>query len=356
MQRHSRLLIEELAKDESLDLIVIHPHDEQVFNQPSIVEIPIQGIDEQKTYLKECRKYSKRVYDVLRSYPNAIIYSQGISVWHKCGEFSNRLIVNPHGLEPFQALSKKDKIIGFPFRKIFNYIFNKSKYVVSLGGNLTNILSAGTTSYKLIILPNAVNIPSETMNKIYPDQNEKIKLFFVSRFAANKGIKLLMQAISELNEEGFSSNIEYSLGGKGPLYEEIVKKYQFDNVKYWGFISDEDLVANYQNSDAFVFPTLFEGMPTVVLEAMSHRLPIIVSDTGATAELVDNTNGFLINKNDVPGIKEAIKQFYRLTSEEKQNLSAASLQKVKDRFTWQAVALAHKELFQRIERGLQVVK
>ncbi|MGV2336128.1 MAG UNVERIFIED_CONTAM: glycosyltransferase family 4 protein [Planctomycetaceae bacterium] len=46
----------------------------------------------------------------------------------------------------------------------------------------------------------------------------------------------------------------------------------------------------------FVFPTRFEGMPTVVLEAMAAAMPIIVSETGATGEFVSSDNGYLIKK------------------------------------------------------------
>jgi len=309
MQRHSRLLIEELAKNQNIKIVAIHPHTgEKIFNSKNIEEIAVDGVDINKNYLKECRYYSKRVYEVLKDYPHSIIYSQGLSVWYRAGEFSNRLIINPHGLEPFQAIGFKAKLIALPFKNIFKGLFLKAKYVVSLGGGLSNILEKHIPSEKIITIPNAVNLPDETQ-RIYPDKVEKIKLFFVSRFAYNKGIAILLAAIEELNKLGYGDKIEFYLAGKGPLFEEIKSKNDKQNIQLLGFISDEELISYYKNSDAFIFPTLFEGMPTVVLEAMSYKLPIIVSDTGATAELVDDSNGWLIEKNNVDQVVISVISF-----------------------------------------------
>lgn len=349
MQRHSRLLIEELAKNQNINIVAIHPHTrEKIFISKNISEISIEGIDTNKNYLKECKSYSKRVYEIIKDYPNSIIYSQGLSVWYKADEFSDRLIINPHGLEPFQAIGLKAKLIALPFKKIFKDLFYKAKYVVSLGGGLTDILEKHIPSEKIITIPNAVNLPAK-IQRNYPDKEEKIKLFFLARFAYNKGIGILLSAIDQLNKLGYEDKIEFYLAGKGPLYEEVKLKNDKRNVHLLGFISDDELVDYYKNSDAFIFPTLFEGMPTVVLEAMSYKLPIIVSDTGATAELVDNSNGWLIEKNNVNQVVSSVISFFQKTKSEKEVLAKNSFLKVEKYFNWEKVAQKHMALFDGIE-------
>ncbi len=345
MQRHSRLLIESLAEYQDLEIHVIHPHDETVFaGIQNVVEHNVKGINPDKNYLKECKKYSKRVHNTLLYLEPDIVYSQGLSVWSKAKHWSDRLVVNPHGLEPFQALGKKDKLVAIPFKSVFKKIFRKSKYVVSLGGKLSDILGTVVSKDKIIVLPNATAARAK-LDRVYPESNEPLKCMFVARFAHNKGIHILLQAINELNEEGLKDAFFFDLAGKGPLYEEYKLKYNFENIKYWGFISDEDLDKLYASADAFVFPTLFEGMPTVVLEAMSRSQAIIVSDVGATAELVDDTNGYLINRNSVEELKNALKGLHNLGSEQKKALGESSYRKYKSRFTWSAVAESHYELF-----------
>ena len=356
MQRHSRLLSEGLAKSGQVNLTVIHPHvGTQVFD-PSlgIKEIAIEGIDLKKNYLRENYRYSMRVYDALQGLPNHIVYAQGLSVWYKIKEFSSRLIINPHGLEPYQAISTKDKLVAIPFKAIFNRLFNHATHVVSLGGKLSAILDKSIRNRNSIVtLPNATQVPADSAPRSMPDAQQPFSMLFVSRFAANKGIPVFMEAIEQLNAAGLQDQLTFSFAGKGPLFDEYTAKYTLPNVNFLGFVADEDLEQLYRTCHLFVLPTLFEGMPTVVLEAMSHRLPIVVSDVGATAEQVDESNGYLIPKNDATALANAIQSFHALSSAEKQALSEASFERLQARFTWEAVTQQHLELFRTLAAKLQ---
>ena len=115
---------------------------------------------------------------------------------------------------------------------------------------------------------------------------------------------------------------------------------------YEGFASEERLKELYETSDLFVFPTLFEGMPTVVLEAMVHGMPVVVSDTGAIAELVDRKNGYLVDAGNKRAFKTAIQSYYQLSSEDKRKMSETSRARVMDNFTWEIVGRKHIELFE----------
>jgi glycosyltransferase involved in cell wall biosynthesis len=353
MQRHSKLLIEELAKDERIQLTVIHPHHgKQIFNDHhSIKEI---GIDQGKSsgiYLIDCYNYSKQVYKILQEYKDALIYSQGLSVWYKINRIGKRVIINPHGLEPYQTISIKDKLISTPFRIIFGYLFKKSAAVVSLGGRLTDILGnlRSLNKNKIIVLPNAVNIPEQQMRSY---NNHPVKFLFVGRFAFNKGIGVLLEVAEKLNLEGFEDKMIFNLVGKGPLFEEYKKAYSAPNIHFIGFADDDKLIDLYKENDVFVLPTLFEGMPTVVLEAMTYSMPVIVTDVGATLELVNSSNGFIIEKNDPESLKEALLKFYHLTGVERKSLSEQSYLKVKDNFTWPVVTGKYKDLFFRLKKNM----
>lgn len=352
MQRHSRLLIEALA-EKGAELIVLHPHSENVFSGvENIREIQITAIDERKNYLRQCYQYSKRVYEVLLQYPEHLIYAQGLTVWFGVKEVGHRMIVNPHGLEPFQAFGLKNKIIAQPFIRTFKFIFKRARFVVSLGGRLTDILSQIVPGHRLVVLPNAVNSPSQTNSKSFSEAGEKVRLLFVARFAHNKGLHVLLRVIKSLNDSGDGDNLEFTLAGKGPLYEDTIRDFDFENVHYPGFVSDEELAQLYADANVFVFPTLFEGMPTVVLEAMAQQLPVIVSDTGATAELVDESNGYLIQKDSVNELRKAILSFVNSSAQIRQSMGRESLEKVKERFTWDKVAQSHIEVFKELQAEL----
>src|SRR6185436_12668093 len=319
MQRHSRLLIEELSKIKELEVIVIHPHDSlKVFkDSDNIKEI---GLKTTKTkniseYFLNAYKYSKQVYRELIKFPDAIIYSQGMSVWYGIKNVGNRLIINPHGLEPYQVLTLKEKIITAPYRYVHNYLFKQASKIVSLGGRLTDIFikELKLPGEKIVVLPNAAKVPGSISRNF---NHMPLQFLFVGRFAFNKGIQILADTALELNKEGYTGKFNFALVGKGPLYDHFLNTYKETNIKFYGGADDETLFNLYKESDVFVLPTLFEGMPTVVLEAMAYGLPIIVTDTGATRQLVDDTNGFIVEKKSVESLKSAILKYAALHIDE----------------------------------------
>ena len=155
----------------------------------------------------------------------------------------------------------------------------------------------------------------------------------------------LLRAVAQLNEEGLQDSFELDLSGKGPLFEQMKADFPLPNVTFRGFVSDEDLAQAYLDNHVFVLPTLFEGMPTVVLEAMARAMPVIVTDVGATLELVGPENGMIIQKKDVKDLARAMKQFIQMSPDDMAQLSQRSLEKFLARFTWTAVARAHINLF-----------
>ena len=345
MQKHSRLLVESLSAYEDLSITVLHPHSETIFNSPRIQEIQLRPINSNKNYLLESYRYSQQVADKLNDIQPDIIYSQGLSVWAGIKNFSNRLIINPHGLEPYQAIGWKHRLLAIPFQHIFSHLFKNCARIVSLGGKLSEILRKHCAHEKqLVVLPNAINL-SNTSAGFQRIPSLPVKVLFLGRFATNKGIDILFEAIQQLNSTGYTNTFNFILGGKGPLYEHYRSQPQPANVKLLGFVKDEDIDALYRNNELFILPTLFEGMPTVVLEAMSWKMPVIVCDVGATAELVDAANGYLVRPGKVEDLVQSLLGYAAASLEIKLSLGNASYSRVMNQFTWKAVAARHRDLF-----------
>ncbi|HRB41058.1 MAG TPA: hypothetical protein PKX86_10160, partial [Bacteroidia bacterium] len=104
IQKHTRLLVEELARTKEISIAVIHQHHGQnVFDASlNITEIGIKRNKHSSNYLLNEYYYSKQVYEALKQFPDAIIYAQGMAVWHNIDEIGSRVILNPHGLEFYQ--------------------------------------------------------------------------------------------------------------------------------------------------------------------------------------------------------------------------------------------------------------
>lgn len=352
MQRHSRLLVEALAATGKVDIVVLHPHPGvAVFGgMENVKEIALEPLSGKKHYFLELRDYSKRVREVLAEMPDRIVYSQGLSVWSGMKELAGRTIVNPHGLEPYQTLAWKDYLKTYPYRFVFNRLFRRCAHTVSLGGRLSDILKSRVRKPRqLVVLPNATNPLPNPASELVKSKGRPLRFLFVGRFAFNKGIDVLLEAAKQLNAAGREADFVVDLCGKGPLYEEMKARYPLPNVLFRGFVTDEELAAAYLDDHVFVLPTLFEGMPTVILEAMARAMPVLVTDVGATLELVGEENGKIIRKKDVADLKNAMEECMDMGGEKFKALSTASLEKFLARFTWKAVAQAHLELFQKLQ-------
>jgi glycosyltransferase involved in cell wall biosynthesis len=354
MQRHSRLLIEALAKTGALDITVLHPHPgERLFADfPQVKEIALPPLPGKRHYLRELYAYSKLVLAQVEAHPKHLVYAQGLSVWAGINKVGHRTIINPHGLEPYQTLTYKEYLKTAPYRWVFGRLFRRAARVISLGGRLTKILQNAGRPENVVVLPNATNPVARPAAELIKHSAKPMRLLFVGRFAHNKGIGILLEAVRQLNAEGHAPAFLLDLVGKGPLFDAMQAQYPLPNVHFHGFMDDAGLDRVYLDDHVFVFPTLFEGMPTVVLEAMARAMPVIVTDTGATLELVDATNGIIIQKGDVADLKLAILRLIQLPPTEFAQLSAAGHAKMLARFTWEAVAARHIDLFREMWHSL----
>ena len=330
MQRHSKFLIEGLARQYGgeAELHVLHPHDEFVFPDfTNVVEHRLTNYNRHNIYLIDCYRYSQGVNEILGQIEPDAIYAQGLTVWSGLNRWGSKTIVNPHGLEPHQALGFRDRLIAIPFKLVFNNIFRRTAKVVSLGGKLTTILRGVVPESKIAVLPNGIDLELFPMRKESPST---FNFLFVGRFASNKGIGDLLRVSAQLIHEGYSFKL--NLIGKGPLYDELHAQYKnMDWVRFFGFATDEEIARAYRQCSVFVLPTQFEGMPTVVLEAMASGAPIIVSDVGACREMVSEANGWVIEPGNDESLYRAMKTSLReINLEDKGNHSSQLARK----FVW----------------------
>ncbi len=178
------------------------------------------------------------------------------------------------------------------------------------------------------VLPNGIDlsqVDSSKNNKVTRQQlkiPEKVPIItFVGNLRPVKGVKYLVEAISIVLE---NNNSILLVIGDGPEMENLKSltnqlKIQ-ENVIFAGRISKEEIMSYLQISNLFVLPSLSEGFPNVILEAMAAGLPIVTTNFEGSWEIVkDGENGFIVSvKNshalargitkilDNPDIKQAM--------------------------------------------------
>lgn len=129
---------------------------------------------------------------------------------------------------------------------------------------------------RLLVVPNWV--PSVPPRKEQREHKPPLRLLFVGRLEANKGLHLLLQALEEVN------GYELTVVGEGSQMEHLRSFAAGKNVFFRGF--EADVSDYYRNADIFVMPSMGpEGLPLVTIEAMSYGLPCVLSDLPVHVEV-----------------------------------------------------------------------
>ena len=263
-----------------------------------------------------------------------LIYAQGFTAWRFLQKRSNLMatpvLVNLHGFEMYQkAYSLKEVIEKFILKIPAYYIIRKADYLQSLGGRITQLI--GSVYSKAKVLQCSIGIEESWIRtSINPCFGNQRKFLFIGRMEHRKGLHLLNQLLPTLcNDNRFEMHFI------GPIPSEF--QINHEQIHYHGKINDETKITEVLDQmDVLLLPSLSEGMPTVILEAMARSCAVIATDVGAVSELVDSSNGVLVPSNDTEALKSAILSILNTSNCKLETLKQASLDRVQN-YTWSKV-------------------
>lgn len=147
---------------------------------------------------------------------------------------------------------------------------------------------------KVDVVPNAIRVPSQE-ECVMPNLRETFReddriVLFVGRLVYEKGVQVLLSAMPAVLARVPGAKLV--VVGAGPMRQTLERQAAElglgDRAAFWGFVDDETKARLYRTADVCVFPSLYEPFGIVALEAMASRRPLVVSDTGGLAELVDH--------------------------------------------------------------------
>lgn len=147
---------------------------------------------------------------------------------------------------------------------------------------------------KLIHLPYGVEIPE----KLTKSKNKRLKLVFLGRLDYSKGILSLIEIETELKKSCI--DVDWLIIGNGPLKEKVYEQWKGkDNVSFQQPNSTAQVYELLQKQDILVFPSLFEGTPVAIFEAIACGcVPIVYDIPGGVREYLQDDFSIKVKAND----------------------------------------------------------
>lgn len=172
-------------------------------------------------------------------------------------------------------------------------------------------------------------------------------LLFVGRCERDKGVGELLQAFLGLAPL-FPAWVLVCLGDGGfrpELLRRVEEAGLGDRVIAPGRVDQATVAGVMRSADAFVLPSWAEGMPNVLLEAMACGLPCVSTPVGGVPEVLEHgVNGLSTPARDGTALQHTLADLFT-DRERAVRLGARALQTIRERFSWESNARAHRDLY-----------
>jgi len=195
------------------------------------------------------------------------------------------------------------------------------------------------------IIPNGVDANQFKPGDPFPDKSP-LKLLCVARLIKRKGQHHLIEAVKRIADQGI--DVVLDLIGSGDAegeYRALVKSLRIvDRINFRGYIPRAEVPVFYARANVFVLPSYNEGMSVATLEAMASGLPLVVTHTSGTDELVDEgVNGFTFSFGDVKELSNIIMNLF-MNNGLIERMGINSIKKAQS-FKWEFAAEKYLNLF-----------
>ncbi len=200
-----------------------------------------------------------------------------------------------------RGMTKENFKIKF-FTFFEKYLLRKADYLVAVSeSQKQKLIAQSIAADKIQTIHNAIdislvnNIETTSLRKRFNFPDDSVLLISGGRFSDEKGQIYFVQAAKLALEQ--NSKLRFVLFGDGPDVEKV-KTYVNENnlsnkIICPGF--EKNILGYLKDTDILVNPSLSEGLPNIVLEAMAAQIPVIATNVGGLPEIIDSdSNGILV--------------------------------------------------------------
>jgi len=231
---------------------------------------------------------------------------------------------------------------------VLRAVWRRARPVIAKCQQEAEMIHAVVKDLPVEIIPNGVDLSGFQPGSPIPDDGP-LQVFCAARLIERKGQHHLIQAVKQLSAQGVE--VIVSLAGTGDsleAYQDLAQELGVsDRIRFLGYIPREEIPRYYAAAHVFALPSYNEGMALAALEAMAAGLPLVLTRTGGTDELVeDGVNGFTHDWGDINTLANHLG---RLAQDRPlvRRMGEASRQRAVQ-FSWEGIAERYLGLFQKL--------
>lgn len=211
---------------------------------------------------------SRKKYELIHIHENLLYFLAPLLKWRY------KVVITVHGIKGFKFYDKK--ILRFFFFKALKF----ADTIIAV--NLEDQRELGKYFKHVEYLPNGVDLTP--YNKISVKVDNKIS--FIGRIHPQKGIIYLLEAFNILSKKYPSLKLEI-IGDINDYAAELTKKFPDRNIIWRGYLGDRnEIVRSLKSSYCIVLPSLWEGLPLTLFEALASGRPLALSDIPAFKSVI----------------------------------------------------------------------
>ena len=198
------------------------------------------------------------------------------------------------------------------------------------------------TSKKISVIYRGFNLSPVLREK--KEKTDQIFIGFVGRLVKLKGVDLLIEAFAQLGQEYRNLRLQIIWDGeeKFALEKQAEALGVWDKISFLWYQSPEKVYSDFlPHIDIFVNPSLQEGLPTTVIEALFAQCITVATDVGGTKEIADGEDFIVVEHWNVEALKGGLNQALVLVWK----ANWASYEQVRERFDWKRWVEEYLEIY-----------
>lgn len=238
------------------------------------------------------------------------------------------------------------------------FLYRYFRRVVCVSPQIKNLLRGrGIKEHQLEVIDNGIDVDTYTksvegaatrVRQTLSLSSEEFVVLNVGRLTEQKGQKKIIALAEAMREKGIE--VVFLIAGEGEqrgLLESLITERKLENrVKLLGF--REDIGSLLCAADVFFLPSLDEGLPMSLLEAMASGVPVVATPVGAIPQLVENgISGLLVNPGDLNGMYAALIDI-RQNRHEAHRLATNALRTVRRTYSSESMYQNYKRIYEEL--------